>query len=103
MWKTRNVPRRDYHALNNGIDSLLPPQPDEELQDYPSGIDSTLSDDPLPFESASQALGSSPPASNLEASTVSGFTTASEAPSRKDRSYTSWTLEHFWVKMLDSK
>jgi len=103
MRNTRNVPRRDYQALNNGIDSLLPPQPDEELQDYPSGIDSTLSDDPLPFESASQALGSSPPASNLEASTVSGFTTASEAPSRKDRSYTSWTLEHFWVKMLDSK
>jgi hypothetical protein len=86
MRKTRNVPRRDYQALNNGIDSLLPPQPDEELQDYPSGIDSTLSDDPLPFESTLQALGSLLPASNLEALTVSGFITASEAPSVTGRS-----------------
>ncbi len=108
-----NVPRRDYHALNNGEDSLLPAQPigepyELELQDSSQITESILSDGPSPFESpfesASQVLSSSPLVSSSEVSIATTFTSVPRAPpTRKEKSYTSWTLEHFWVTILDTK
>lgn len=53
---TRKRPRRDYNALNNGIDSLFSPLLVEELYEASASRSSSSehlsSDEPIPFDEA---------------------------------------------------
>ena len=110
---TRNVPRRNYHALNNGRSAPFSAQPvaeisEPEVQDASFDTGSNPSDSPAPFELASQPPSSSPsPPSVLEASvssdTASDLYTPESTRRRKEKSHSSWTLQHFWVTVLDTR
>jgi hypothetical protein len=104
--RTRQVPHRDYHALNNGVDSLLPGSLAEDLYDKNNSTletrDSISSDSPSPTEPSLQVLSSSPPLLSSATSTLpSGSSSPQLCRKRKDKSYSSWTLEYFWVTELD--
>jgi len=110
---TRNVPRRDYVALNNGLNTFVSTLPldilhDDESRQPPDTIDSVESNSPTPFESASQVSTSSLlRAQSSELSTGTRLTTTPPRclirKERKEKSQTSWTLEHFWITVLDTR
>jgi hypothetical protein len=104
--RTRQVPRRDYQALNNGVDSLFPGSLAENLYDENhSSLESPdfiSSDDPYPPEPSMRVLSSSPPPLSSATSTLpSGLSNPQFCRKRKSKSYSSWTLEYFWVTELD--
>lgn len=105
---TYDVPRRDYVALNNGLDSPLPDLSpgiplEFEPQELSEGIESVESNGLSPFESASQAPCSSlSQAPSSELSTTPSLTSL-RCQIRKEKSQTSWTLDHFWITILETR
>jgi hAT family protein len=104
--KTRGLPRRDYNALNNGLDALLPESSDDDIPEIerpcsPAPTESIVPEDQS--EPSVHILSSSPPPLIPE---LSGLTSSrsSQQPCkrRKAKSYSSWTVEHFWVTELDN-
>ncbi|KAJ5981346.1 hypothetical protein N7522_013767 [Penicillium canescens] len=106
--KTRGLPRRDYNALNNGTPSLLPEPWEGNIRE----IESPCSPAPSEFtggEEASPSVRSLPIPRSSPAPldpTLSGLTSSQSSPPpykrRKAKSYSSWTLEHFWITELDN-
>ena len=102
----RQNPRRDYNAMNNGMDSLPSESSTDIYEDHsssesPRGIslDRELSpaDNPMPSQgiSLTQPETPQPPSSSLPTSPLLG------KRKRKDKSYSTWALEYFWVTDLD--
>ena len=95
-------------ALNNGLDSPLPDLSPEialefEPQECTEGIESVESDGLSRFESASQAACSSlSRAPSSELSTAPSLTSL-RCQIRKEKSQTSWTLDHFWITVLETR
>lgn len=82
---TRNIPRRDYVALNNGLNALVSTPPldvphDDESREPSDTINSVESNSLTPFESASQVSTSSPP--GHPSSDVSTGTRPTATPAR---------------------
>jgi hypothetical protein len=106
--KTRGLPRRDYNALNNGTSSLLP-EPGEgnilemESPCSPAPSESTGAEGTSPSVRSSHIPSSSPAPLDPE---LSGLASNQSSPPpckrRKVKSYSSWTLEHFWITELDN-
>lgn len=81
---TRNVARRDYVALNNGVEVAGPSCPTDNIVMTHAGksidtIELIQSDGPSPSESASQ-VSRSPSTSLGSSSEVSSISTASSVP-----------------------
>jgi hypothetical protein len=108
----QRAPRRDYAALNNGLDITIPAlssridelEP-ESQETESSGVSESIESDSLtPFESVSQVhCSSQPPAPSSEPSTGTELTTLSRRTIRKEKARTSWSLEHFWISILEAK
>jgi hypothetical protein len=100
-------------ALNNGRSRSSPFQaqsvaeiPEPEALSF--NTETNPSDSPGPFEPVSQTPSSSPsPPSVLEASVSSDTTSVLYSPEsterRKVKSHSSWTLQHIWVTVLDTR
>ncbi|KAJ5704441.1 hypothetical protein N7536_000130 [Penicillium majusculum] len=106
--KTRGLPRRDYNALNNGTPSLLPEPWEGNIREMespcsPAPCGSTGGEETSP-SMRSLPIPSSSPAPLDPA--LSGLTSSQSSPPpykrRKAKSYSSWTLEHFWITELDN-
>ena len=124
----RQHPRRDYNAMNNGMDSLPSESSTDIYEDHsssesPRGIslDRELSpaDNPMPSQgiSLTQPETPQPPSSSLPMPSEGISLTQPETPQppssslptspllgkrkRKDKSYSTWALEYFWVTDLD--
>ncbi|KIX00023.1 uncharacterized protein Z518_10950 [Rhinocladiella mackenziei CBS 650.93] len=101
---TRNLPRKDYLALNNGLDrSLSPSSPVLEqstvsdTQEYDDG------EGPLPAESVSQVSGgfATVLTSESEELCLSTGPSVVESAAKRRKMHTSWTQDHFWITELD--
>jgi hypothetical protein len=114
----RRAPRRDYAALNNGLDITIPalfprigelesepePEPESQETESPGIYESIESDSLTPFESVSQVhCSSQPPAPSSEPSTGTELTALSRRTIRKEKARTSWSLEYFWISALEAK
>ncbi|KAJ5544026.1 hypothetical protein N7494_005305 [Penicillium frequentans] len=106
--RTRGLPRRDYNALHNG----LVPSSSEQSEESIGEVESPFSPEPsLPVHTDETlqskrcySLVSSSPSPLDSAFLESSGDTASPLPSkrRKTKSYSSWSVEHFWTTDLDS-
>lgn len=103
---TRNLPRRDYVALNNGLNGPMPTTL-QEATTYPTAemADHEGSEGPLPSESVSQVSGSYSSIPTSSAENISRSTTSSivEPLAKRRRVHTSWAQEHFWITELDTQ
>jgi hypothetical protein len=106
--KTRGLPRRDYNALNNGTSSLLPEPWEGNILEMespcsPAPSESTGAEGTSPSVRSSHIPSSSPAPLDPE---LSGLASNQSSPPpckrRKVKSYSSWTLEHFWITELDN-
>jgi hypothetical protein len=106
--RTRGLPRRDYNALHNGLVSSSSEQSEESIGEIESPFSPEPSlpvhTDETPQSKRSYSLVSSSPSPLDPAFLESSGDTASPLPSkrRKTKSYSSWTVEHFWITDLDS-
>jgi hypothetical protein len=103
---TRNLPRKDYLALNNGLDRLISPSSLDLEQSAVS--DTTGYDDCeglLPSESVSQVSSgcSSVLTSEPEELGLSAGPSAVESAAKKRKIHTSWTQDHFWITELEAQ
>ena len=57
---TRNLPRKDYLALNNGLERLISPSPDLEQRTVSDTAEYDECEGPLPSESVSQVSSGCP-------------------------------------------
>ena len=106
--RTRGLPRRDYNALHNGLVSSSSEQSEESIGEIESPFSPEPSlpvhTDETPQSKRFYSLVSSSPSPLDPAFLESSGDTASPLPSkrRKTKSYSSWTVEHFWTTDLDS-
>lgn len=107
MRRTRGLPRRDYNALHNGLVSSPSEQSEESTcERHPYSPELSPSRDPedTPQSKRSYSLLSSSPSPLGPTFSESRSNTSSPHPykRRKPKSYSSWTIEHFWTTDLDN-
>ena len=108
MRRTRGLPRRDYNALHNGLVSSPSEQSEESTfetgRPYPPEPSPSRNTEDTPRTKQSYSLPSSSPSPLDPAFSESRSNTSSPHPykRRKTKSYSSWTIEHFWTTDLDS-
>src|SRR4051812_38315012 len=103
---TRNLPRKDYLALNNGLDRLISPcSPDLEQRSVSDTAEYDDSEGPLPSESVSQVSSGCPTVLTLgsEELSVSANPSVVESATKRRKTHTSWTQDHFWITELDTQ
>jgi len=103
---TRNLPRKDYLALNNGLDRLISPSsPDLEQRTVLDTAEYDDSEGPLPSESVSQVSSGCPtvPTSGSEELRLSEDPSVVESTTKRRKIHTSWTQDHFWITELDAQ
>lgn len=108
MRRTRGLPRRDYNALHNGLVSSPSEQSEESTfetgRPYSPEPSPPRNTEDTPRTKQSYSLLSSSPSPFDPAFSESRSNTSSPHPRkrRKTKSYSSWTIEHFWTTDLDS-
>ena len=103
---TRNLPRKDYLALNNGLDTLISPfSPDLEQSVVSDTTGCDDCEEPLPSESVSQVSSGYSMAltSDSEELLLSIGPTAAESAAKRRKVHTSWTQDHFWITELETQ
>ncbi|KAI2883810.1 transcriptional regulator family: Zinc finger, BED-type predicted [Aspergillus niger] len=108
MRRTRGLPRRDYNALHNGLISSPSQQSEGSTCEtgHPSSPEPSSPRDleNTPQSKRSYSLLSSSPSPLDPAFSESRSDASSPHPCkrRKPKSYSSWTIEHFWTTDLDN-
>lgn len=108
MRRTRGLPRRYYNALHNGLVSSPSEQSEESTfetgRPYSPEPSPPRNTEDTPRTKQSYFLLSSSPSPLDPAFSESRSNTSSPHPykRRKTKSYSSWTIEHFWTTALDS-
>ncbi|KIW35865.1 uncharacterized protein PV06_11811, partial [Exophiala oligosperma] len=103
---TRNLPRKDYLALNNGLDrSISPCSPVLEQSTVSDTAEYDDGEGPLPAESVSQVSGGFPTVLTSESEELCLSTGPSvvESAMKRRKMHTSWTQDHFWITELDAQ
>lgn len=108
MRRTRGLPRRDYNALHNGLVSSPLQQSEESICEtgrlYSPEPSPSKDLEDTPQSKRSYSLLNSSPSPLDPAFSESRSDTSSPHPykRRKPKSYSSWTIEHFWTTHLDN-
>lgn len=103
---TRNLPRKDYLALNNGLDrSISPSSPALEQSTVSDTAEYDDCEGPLPSESVSQVSSGCPTVltSGSEELRLSADPSVVESATKRRKIHTSWTQDHFWITELDTQ
>ncbi|KAJ5240474.1 uncharacterized protein N7469_002065 [Penicillium citrinum] len=106
--RTRGLPRQDYNALHNGLVSSPSEQSEESIceigRPYSPEPSPSVDTEEIPRSKRSYCMLSSSPSPIDPALSDSTSNASSPHPhkSRKTKSYSSWTIGHFWTTELDN-